>query len=108
MFPRFTSLCVLCPECFRLCEQGKWLLERLPKRLSRATRERSLRHESKAGGGVGSEGTTGPSRRGLLAGRFLFLKSSFNVLNLCVQIGAVSSSPRLQRGVLNELSSSAA
>lgn len=51
MFPRFTSLCILCPECFRLCEQGKWLLERLPKRLSRATRERSLRHESKAGGG---------------------------------------------------------
>ena len=51
----------------------------------------------------GSEGKTGPSRRGF-ASRFLFLKSSFNVLNLCVQIGRLVS-PKLPSGVLKELSS---
>lgn len=86
-----------------MCEQGKWLLERLPKHLSRAMRERSLRHESKAGGVEEKRGR----HDGAFAGRFLFLKSSFNVLNLCVQIGRLVS-PKLQSGVLNELSSSAA
>lgn len=103
MFTRFSSSSILCPECFRMCELGKWLLERLPKRLSRAVRERSLRHEKRSGGVK--------ERRGrhveAFTGRFLFLKSSFNVLNLGVQIGRLAS-PKLQSGVLNELSGSAA
>lgn len=41
------------------------------------------------------------------AGRFLPLKSYFNVLNLCVQIGRLAS-PKRQSGVLNELSGGAA
>lgn len=103
MFTRFTSSSILRSDCFCTCEQGKWLLERLPRHLSRATRERSLRLESEAGGLREGRGR----HDGAFAGRFLFLKSSFNVLNLCVQIGRLVS-PKPQSGVLNELSSSAA